>query len=68
MAKFECLVCGEKLEIAKHTIKVLDGKVVSPEAMCCDKYMKGIRENEGLGTVLSRPGGKVRGKNGLNTD
>ena len=68
MAKFECETCGEKLELASHTIKVLDGKVISPEAICCDQYMKGIRENKGLGTVLSRPGGKVRGKNGLTTD
>ena len=55
MAKFECETCGEKLELASHTIKVLDGKVISPEAICCDQYMKGIRENKG-------------GKNGLTTD
>ena len=68
MAKFECETCGEKLELSSHTMEVIDNKVVSPEAECCGTYMKGIRENKGLGTVLSRPGGKVRGKNGLTTD
>jgi len=68
MAKFKCVLCSTEIEIAKHTMKVMDGKVVSPEAMCCRVYMESIRENGGLGTVLSRPGGKVRGKNGLNTN
>ena len=53
------------LELSTHTMKVEGGVIVSPEAICCDTYMESIRENKGLGTVLSRPGGKVRGKNGL---
>lgn len=68
MAKFECEKCSETLELSVHTIKVVGGKVISPEAKCCGVYMKAIRENKGLGTALMRPGGKVRGKNGLTTD
>ena len=62
MAKFECEACGEKLELSTHTIKVEDGKVVSDEAICCDQYMKGIRENKGLGGIIKKPGGTVSGK------
>jgi len=65
MAKFECEICGEKLELSSHTMKVVDGKVVAPEATCCNTYMKSIRENKGFGSAIMRPGGKVRGKNGL---
>jgi len=67
MAKFECETCGEKLELSSHTMKVVDGKVVASEAMCCNTYMKSIRENKGFGSAIMRPGGKVRGKNGLTT-
>ena len=63
MAKFKCTVCKSELELSTHTIKVVDGKVVSPEAMCCDTYMSSVREHKGFGTVLSRPGGRARGKN-----
>ncbi len=62
MAKFECKICGSKLELAKHTIKVEDGVIVSPDAMCCKTYMTGIRENAGLGGIIKRPGGTVSGK------
>ena len=67
MAKFKCNVCDGELELDKHTMKVVDGNVVSPEAMCCDTYMHSIRENKGFGAAIMRPGGKVRGKNGLTT-
>jgi hypothetical protein len=63
MAKFKCSICSGQLELSSHTIKVEDDKVVSPEAVCCNTYMESIRENKGLGTVLSRPGGRARGKN-----
>ena len=69
MAKFTCSLCNNNVELTKHVIKVVDGKVVCPDAKCCDTYMKHIRENAGLGSALSRPGGKVRGKNdGLRTN
>jgi len=69
MAKFKCNTCNSKLELSTHTIKVVAGMVVSPDAMCCNTYMKSIKENAGFGAALSRPGGKVRGKNdGLRTN
>ena len=62
MAKFKCNVCDGELELAKHTIKVVDGNVVSPEAVCCETFMVHIREHKGFGSAIMRPGGKVRGK------
>jgi len=62
MAKFECMTCGEELELAKHTMKVIGGRVVSPEAMCCGYHMKAVRENKGLGGIIKKPGGTVSGK------
>jgi len=62
MAKFECKTCGEKLELSKITLEVINGKVVSPEAECCGTYMKSIRENHGLGGIIKKPGGTVSGK------
>ena len=62
MAKFECNVCGGGLELDSHTMKVVDGRVVSPEAVCCEQYMHSIRENKGLGGIIKRPGGTVSGK------
>jgi hypothetical protein len=43
-------------------MKVVDGNVVAPEAMCCDTYMESIREHKGFGGVITKPGGKVGGK------
>ena len=63
MAKFKCNKCNKELELAKHTIKVEDGMIVSPEAMCCEIYMESVRENHGFGKAIMRPGGKVKGKN-----
>ena len=69
MAKFICSLCEESVELTKHVIKVVDGKVVCPDAKCCNTYMDQIRENAGFGSALSRPGGTVRGKNdGLRTN
>tara|TARA_R100001244_G_scaffold122395_1_gene92037 strand:- start:371 stop:580 length:210 start_codon:yes stop_codon:yes gene_type:complete len=69
MAKFKCNTCNAKMELSIHTIKVVEGVVVSPEAMCCDTYMESIRSNKGFGTALMRYGGKVRGKSdGLRTN
>lgn len=62
MAKFICEICGNELELAKHSIKVVDDKVVTPEAMCCDQYMKAIKENKGFGGIIKKPNGTVSGK------
>ena len=64
MAKFKCNVCNSNVrEISKHTIKVIDGKVVCPEAVCCDEYMESIREEgKGFGGIIKRPGGTVSKK------
>ena len=69
MAKFKCNTCNSKIELSTHTIKIVEGIVVSPNARCCNTYMESIGENKGFGTALIRPGGKVRGKNdGLRTN
>ena len=64
MAKFKCKVCNSNVrEISKHTIKVVDGEVVCPEAVCCDEYMESIREEgKGFGGIIKRPGGTVSKK------
>ena len=64
MAKFKCNVCNSNVrEISKHRIKVVDGEVVCPEAVCCDEYMESIREKgKGLGGIIKRPGGTVSKK------
>ena len=64
MAKFKCNVCNSNVrEISKHTIKIVDGEVVCPEAGCCDEYMESIREKgKGLGGIIKRPGGTVSKK------
>ena len=64
MAKFKCNVCNSNVrEISKHTIKVIDGEVVCPEAVCCDEYMESIREEgKGFGRIIKRPGGTVSKK------
>ena len=55
-------MCGKIKELTKHKIKVVDGKVVCPDAMCCEEYMESIKENKGFGGIIKRPGGKISGK------
>ena len=64
MAKFKCNVCNSNIrEISIHTIKIVDGEVVCPEAVCCDEYMESIREEgKGFGGIIKRPGGTVSKK------
>ena len=62
MAKFECKICGEKRELSFHTLKMVNGEIVSPEAKCCLTYMKSIRSNKGFGGIIKKPDGKVGGK------
>ena len=63
MAKFVCLKCDSTLDLLSHTIKIVGDKVVSPEATCCNDYMSETKEKGGgLGGIIKRPGGKIRGK------
>jgi hypothetical protein len=62
MAKFKCEKCCQVLILDKHTMKIVDGKIVVPEAICCDTYMESIKENKGFGCAMVGKGGKVRGK------
>ncbi len=41
MITFICNSCGEKKELTRATLKVIDGKVRTVEAVCgCGKYMQ----------------------------
>tara|TARA_R110001599_G_scaffold32907_2_gene107250 strand:+ start:1053 stop:1244 length:192 start_codon:yes stop_codon:yes gene_type:complete len=62
MAKFKCIKCDKEITLLKHTIKVEDESIVSPEAVCCGGYMQSIKENKGFGCAMVGKGGKVRGK------
>jgi hypothetical protein len=62
MAKFICKVCDSILELDRHTLKVIDDEIASPEAVCCDTYMKSIRSNKGFGGIIKRENGSVGGK------
>jgi len=62
MAKFKCTLCSSELELNKCTIKVIEDKIASPEAVCCDNYMEPVRSNKGFGSIILKPGGKVGGK------
>ena len=62
MAKFKCNKCEEVLELLSYSIKVVDDKVVSPEAICCDDYMNRIAQNKGFGGIIKKPNGTVSGK------
>jgi hypothetical protein len=62
MAKFKCIKCDKEISLLKHTIKVVDESIVSPEAVCCGEYMKSIKEGGGFGGIIKRPDGKVSGK------
>ena len=46
MIKFQCNSCGEKKDLMKATIKVIDGKVRTQEALCeCGEYMQEIEKD-----------------------
>lgn len=62
MSKFICEECNKEITLIKHSIKVVDGEVVTPEAVCCEKYMKSIKENKGFGGIIKKPNGTVSGK------
>ena len=44
-------------------MKIVDGKIVVPEAICCEDYMKEIKESGGgFGGIIKKPNGQVSGK------
>tara|TARA_R110000824_G_C15170848_1_gene672895 strand:- start:354 stop:530 length:177 start_codon:yes stop_codon:yes gene_type:complete len=57
--KYKC-ECKE-FELSKVTIKVIDNKVVNPEAYCkeCKTYAKHLKKFDGWGKIISKPGGKA---------
>jgi hypothetical protein len=63
MAKYRC-ECGKDIIIRNTSLKIVKGKVVSPEAYCetCKTYGRHIKEHDGFGGIISKKGGKVGGK------
>lgn len=40
MAHFECNKCGHIKEVKHYRLKADNHNIVSPDAVCCDTYMK----------------------------
>ena len=63
MAKYQCTECDKTIDVSMQTIVVEDGNVVCKEAVCCDKYMKSVKEKfEGFGTIIKKANGTVGGR------
>ena len=62
MAKFKRNKCEAVKELSSYAIKVVDAKIVSPDAICCDEHMDRIKEDNGFGGIIKRPNGTVSGK------
>ena len=65
MTKFECANtdCNKILELGTYTMKIVKEKVICPEAICCDTYMKEVRvKGGGFGGIIKKPGGVIGGK------
>jgi hypothetical protein len=46
MIKFICNTCGETKDLMRATIKVIDGKIRTVEALCkCGEYMQEIEKD-----------------------
>ena len=46
MIKFQCNSCGEKKNLMRSTIKIIDGNVRTVEALCeCGKYMQEVEKD-----------------------
>ena len=46
MLKYQCNKCGEKKDLMKATLKVIEGKVCTKEAKCkCGEYMQEVEKN-----------------------
>jgi hypothetical protein len=51
------------VDVTKFTMKIVDGEIVRPEMICnCGNEMEDVSEYNGLGGIIKRPGGKVKGK------
>ena len=63
MGKFKCKLCKKSKDIAEYTVKVVEDKVVVPEAVCCESYMQQQREEgTGFATIRKGPDGSVKRK------
>jgi hypothetical protein len=63
MGKFICKKCNKSKSVSNYTVKVIDDKVVVPEAVCCDSYMTQKREKgAGFGSIRKGPDGSVMRK------
>ena len=61
--KLYCKNCDKTVEVSKFTMKVVDNKVIKPESICsCGDQMQDLSTYNGLGGIIKRPGGRVRGK------
>lgn len=61
--KLYCKKCDNMVDVTKFTMKVVDGEIVRPEMICnCGNEMEDVSEYNGLGGIIKRPGGKVKGK------
>lgn len=60
MAKYIC-ECRTFEVKGKTSIKIVDGRVVTPEAYCeeCGNYGDYIKEHDGFGGIIKKKGGKV---------
>ena len=62
MAKYKCKC--RVIEVYKSSMKIVDGKIVTPEAYCnkCNTYGEYIKEHEGFGGIIKGPQGTVSKK------
>ncbi len=54
MLKFQCNSCGNTKDLMKATIKIIDGKVRTAEALCeCGEYMQEVsKEFNGFPSLI----------------
>ncbi len=53
MATFKCKKCNATKEIAKKTIKIINGNAEVVEALCnCGEYMKDVSEFKGYPNLI----------------
>jgi hypothetical protein len=63
MGRFKCKLCKKSKDIAEYTVKVVENKVIVPEAICCENYMQQQREKgTGFATIRKGPDGSVKRK------
>lgn len=63
MSKFVCDKCKKEKELTNFQIKVVDGKTVCSQAVCCDDYMTKQRDRfGGWGSIRRGPDGSVKRK------